>query len=187
MQDEPRQDQSRWKIEKREVLHKNPWYEYRHDAGLTAEQKPFDYYYVYKGQSCGILALTTDHRLIMVRQYRYLEASDMLQIPGGYVPPGRDARTGAAMELAEETGYVAADMALLKTVSYAPGYAVDRASIFLATGCRQEQRQQLEVTEEGMRVVLMTAEEVYLAVEKGEILDIFTLAALCLARKQLLG
>ncbi len=187
MKDEPRQESSRWKIEKREVLHKNPWYEYRHDAGLTQQQKPFDYYYVYKGRSCGILALTGDRRLILVRQYRYLESQDLLQIPGGSVLSGTEPRDGAALELAEETGYVASEMSLLQTVSYAPGYAVDRASIFLASGCRQRGNQQLEATEEGMRVELLSIEEVYQAVDEGRITDIFTLAALCLARKRLLG
>jgi hypothetical protein len=48
-----------------------------------------------------VIALTSDDRLVVLRQYRPGTNAICLEIPGGMVDPGEDARTAAERELAE--------------------------------------------------------------------------------------
>lgn len=185
--DDPLPSESRWNIQSREVIHKNPWYEYRRDTGLTAAGKPFQYFYVHKGPSCIVLALTGEQKLLLVRQYRYLANADLLQLPGGSVPGVTSVEDVAKQELLEETGYAASSFELLGELHYAIGYAIDRVSVVLASGCSKKQAQQLDDSEAGMEVVVMPLQEVYAAMDDGKVTDTLTLAALSLARKRLLG
>src|SRR5690349_17029865 len=57
------------------------------------------------GQLVGVLALTPDGRLVMVRQFRPGPDRVVLNIPGGFVDPGESPEEAGARELAEETGY----------------------------------------------------------------------------------
>lgn len=182
---EPAASKSRWKINKREILHKNRWHEYRHDAGLTEEGKPFDYYYVYYANpSAVVVALTEDKEMILVRQYRYVVGQDSLQIPGGRVKNSSTQQI-AAQELREETGYEAGELRHIGSLDYAPAHSTDKVELFLATNCRRVADQDLEDTEAGMTVEVLPIADVYQRAEQGLIDDTLTLAALLIARPHL--
>lgn len=184
---EPRASKSRWRLQKREVLHKNPWYEYRHDSGLTEQGKPYDYYYIYYGSpSALVIALTPEKEMILVRQYRYAVGHDLLQIPGGRAK-NVSIEEAARQELREETGYAPAEMRRIGTLDYAPGYSTDKVELFLATNCRIVDGQKLEDTEAGMTVEIHPVAHVYDLAQQGKIIDTVTLAALLMARSHLPG
>ena len=52
-----------------------------------------------------VIALTADHRLVLVRQFRFGIDDFSLEIPGGVMERGEDPLTAAQRELREETGY----------------------------------------------------------------------------------
>ncbi|MBI4122227.1 MAG: NUDIX hydrolase [Parcubacteria group bacterium] len=185
LEDKPKADQSLWRIDKREVLHTNPWYEYRHDAGVTDHGKPFNYYYVYRRCSVAVVALTEDNRVVLVRQYRYLLNQEMLQLPGGGMEDAGDSEDLARRELLEETGYQPAAVRHLIDLPYALGYAVDQQAVFLATGCRRVREPNLEDTELSLRVELYAPAEVFAMIERGEMTDSQGVAALAIARPHL--
>lgn len=79
-----------------------------------------------------VIALTPDDRVVLIRQYRPGVERVCLEIPGGMVDEGEDARTAAARELAEETGYTAPTWTLLGTMAPNPAIQNNTLHCYLA-------------------------------------------------------
>ena len=62
------------------------------------------------GQSAGIVPLTSEGQIVLVRQYRHVPGEFCWEIPGGGVHPGESADAAAQRELREETGYRAGSL-----------------------------------------------------------------------------
>jgi len=182
----PKPETSKWIIEKREVIHKNPWYQYLHDSGKTDTGKAFDYYYVGKVFSVGAIALTEERKLILVRQYRYLTERESLEVPGGGGDISRSTEEVIKKELLEETGYEGKSYLPIGEFDVANGHSTDIATVFLVSGCKKIKEQTLEDTEEGMTVELHDIDDVFEMVQTGNITDGFTLSCLMLAFPHLL-
>lgn len=75
-----------------------------------------------------VVALTTDDRIVMLRQFRPGDARVHLEIPGGLIDPGEDPVAAAVRELAEETGYVGGNAELIGRV--APNPALQNNTLF---------------------------------------------------------
>lgn len=125
-----------------------------------------------------VVPVTTDERLVLVRQYRHGTEEFSLEIPGGLIDPGdADARQAAARELREETGYEATGLTRLGTMTPNPALFTNSCHTWLATGCRRvgELRQD---PGEDLEVVTVPLDRVPDLVRRGEIRHALVLAAL---------
>lgn len=82
----------------------------------------------------GVVALTEQNEVLLVRQYRYPYAEILTEIPAGKRDPGEDPLTTGMRELEEETGYRAANYVSLGTLYPTPGCCDEVVYLYLATG-----------------------------------------------------
>jgi ADP-ribose pyrophosphatase len=84
-----------------------------------------------------VVALTADHQVVLVEEFRPGPERWLLELPGGMVDDGEDAAQAAGRELLEETGYVATALVALPTF-WASAYSTRRRSGFLALDCHRQ-------------------------------------------------
>jgi len=130
-----------------------------------------------------ILALTANHAVLMVRQYRHAVGEVLLEIPAGTLDRLDDGGTespdpAARRELAEETGYEATNWRKLGLFFTAPGFATETMHLYLARELHAidgyggpEADERLELEEVPLENALRLA-------EGGEIRDAKTLVGL---------
>lgn len=79
-----------------------------------------------------VIALLPDRRVVLVRQWRFGVQAPTLEIPGGMIDDGEDARQAAERELMEETGYRAGDWLCLGRVEPNPAFLSNTCTAWLA-------------------------------------------------------
>lgn len=79
-----------------------------------------------------VVALLPDRRVVLVRQWRFGVQAPTLEIPGGMIDDGEDARRAAERELLEETGYRAGEWLCLGAVQPNPAFLSNTCTAWLA-------------------------------------------------------
>ena len=82
----------------------------------------------------GVVAIDSDGKLLMVKQYRYPVGKEVLEIPAGKIDEGETPVQCAARELCEETGIKAKSLAPLAQIHPAAAYTDEGVYLFLASG-----------------------------------------------------
>ena len=82
--------------------------------------------------AAAIVPILTGDDVLLVRQYRYPIASDLLEIPAGTLKANEDPEVCAVRELEEETGYKCGEISKIAECVVAPGYSNERIHIYLA-------------------------------------------------------
>ncbi|WP_088286666.1 NUDIX domain-containing protein [Ideonella sp. A 288] len=123
-----------------------------------------------------VVPILDDGRLVMERQFRYPVGTVLLEFPAGKLDPGETVQTCAQRELAEETGYRAAEWARAGVLHNAPAYASEVIEIWFARGLTAGERS-LDAGE-FLDVLTMDAAALDDAAGRGEVTDAKTLVGL---------
>lgn len=119
-----------------------------------------DEYFVRESRGFSIVfALTTDERVVLVRQYKHGIGEVMLELPAGAIDPGETPEQCALRELTEETGYVAGSLLHVRTFATDPTNSDSRFHLYVARDATPTGIQNLDITEE-IDVVLAPLDEV---------------------------
>jgi ADP-ribose pyrophosphatase len=113
-----------------------------------------------------VVPILDDGRLVLVRQHRYPVNRVLLEFPAGKLDAGERTLTCAVRELAEETGYTAAEWAYGGEIVNAPAYSTERLWVWFARGLTPG-KAQLDAGEFVETVVRTEAELHTLDIEGG--------------------
>ncbi|WEK34815.1 MAG: NUDIX hydrolase [Candidatus Pseudobacter hemicellulosilyticus] len=162
----------RWKTIASEYLHNEQWLTVRKDTCERPDGRIISPYYVMEYDTwVTALALTEDGKVVMEKQYRHALGTVAWEIPGGCVD-ATDASLDEAIarELLEETGYAFSKYEYLGKTSSNPSTNSNWMHMYLATGGKKVQDQNLDENEE-IIVELFSIEELKDMLNKGEIIQ----------------
>jgi ADP-ribose pyrophosphatase len=95
-----------WKTISSRVVYENPWMRLREDAAELPDKRTTIYGVVTFGDCVGVVPFIDDGRVMLVRQYRYVQGENhRWEIPTGGVNEGENLEQAAQRELAEEIGH----------------------------------------------------------------------------------
>ena len=122
--------------------------------------------------SFAIIATAPADRLVLVRQYRHPAGRCLWEIPAGTAEPGEDPRDGALRELAEESGYRAAQIRDLGALYVTPGFCTEVLHFFHAWDLTPGEQNTDD--DERIEVATVTLAEAKRLLASGEIADVKT-------------
>jgi ADP-ribose pyrophosphatase len=122
-----------------------------------------------------ILALDSQGRVVMVRQYRHAVGTELLELPAGLLDvEGEPALTGARRELFEEAALAAGDWAVLLDMYNSSGMSDEAIRVYLArelTDIGEQDRFSPEHEEISMTVERYPLEELVQMALAGELVN----------------
>lgn len=164
-----------WTITATRITFEDRWLKVRTDDCLTPEGVEVSPYHVIELRDwTAIVALTSDLRLVLVREYRHARGIVIDGLPGGVVERSDDgvsmgiAEAGARRELLEETGYGGGRFEPILTVYPDPANQTNAATAFLALDVEPQGQQSLD-SSEAIEVVLADLPDALARLASGEL------------------
>jgi ADP-ribose pyrophosphatase len=130
----------------------------------------------------GIVPVTDDGEVILVKQYRHPTKGDLLEIPAGKLRSGEDPYMCAGRELIEETGFTG-NLDKIAEFYTTPGYSNEYFHLFMATGLEETGHKPSD--EEITELVTVSISAAIEMIRTAEIRDSKTINGLCLAQSYL--
>lgn len=132
----------------------------------------------------GALAVpvTSEGKLVLLRQYRFAAEGRLLEFPAGTIEPNEDPAQTIKREIEEETGYRAHKWQKLGQFFLCPGYSDEIIYAFLAQDLELLETPPDQDIDEDIETVLMTPQELEKAIWAGEPVDAKSISSFFLAR-----
>ncbi|MDR5658172.1 NUDIX hydrolase [Serpentinicella sp. ANB-PHB4] len=119
--------------------------------------------------AAGVLPITYDGNIILVKQYRKPIERSILEIPAGRIELKEDPQSAALRELKEETGYTSSNVKKMLSFYSSPGFTNEEIHIYLALNLESG----LASPDDGenLEIVKMDINHALSAILNGEIKD----------------
>ncbi|HLJ84217.1 MAG TPA: NUDIX hydrolase [Candidatus Eremiobacteraceae bacterium] len=159
----------KWEIVSSELVVDSPWYTLRRDVCRLPDGTLVDPYFVRVHDGFAVIfAMTSDDRVVMIRQYKHGYGDIVLELPAGALERGEDPLACAVRELEEETGYVAPALELLAEFAADPTSSTGKLYLFLGRHAAPTGRAAPDATE-NIETMLVPVREVLAHVRSGEV------------------
>ena len=165
-----------WKSLSSRPIYRNPWMSLREDIAEMPDGKTTLYGVVTFGDCVGIVPFLDDERILLVRQYRYVQRDARWEIPTGGVKEGESLNDAAQRELQEETGYRAEQLTPISSYYTSKSICEETAHLYLGAGLSPAQRPSDPT--EFVEVRGFSFDEALRMVVDGEIMDSMSVIAI---------
>lgn len=128
-----------------------------------------DYYIKKEGPAVCGLAITTDNKIILAKQYRPGPKKIVMELPGGYADLNEKIELSMARELLEETGYQG--KVQLITTCLDDAYSTMERYCFIITDCQKVDQPKWD-DDEFIDIELVTVEEFKKILRSGQMTDV---------------
>jgi ADP-ribose pyrophosphatase len=132
--------------------------------------------YIRHPGAVAIVALFDDRAVLLERQFRYPQRREFIELPAGKLEPGEPHLDTAKRELAEETGYVAAEWTRLGVIHTSIAYTDEAIELFLAKKLTRAQRKLDQG--EFLETLVVPFEQALAMIRDGAITDAKSVAGL---------
>lgn len=166
-----------WKTLEQKYHVRSRWGNIREDVIELPNGERMTHFFVNEWPDwAGALAITEDHRVVVVEQFRYGVGKVGFELPAGMVDEGEMPLEAAKRELLEEAGFASEDWQPILSAHPEPSKQINTAHFFLAKNARLVRPQQLEATEQ-IRIHLFDLAEFRAVLDSGQFFHAVHLAA----------
>jgi 8-oxo-dGTP pyrophosphatase MutT (NUDIX family) len=174
-----------WKVLAEKKIYENPWIQLTEFDVINPSGGKGIYGKIhFRGIATGALPLDEELNTYLVGQYRFTIDQYSWEIPEGGGAFGVDPVESAKRELLEETGLVAEEWTPIVEMHLSNSVTDEHAVIYLARNLSQHVASPEET--EQLQVRKLPFEEAYQMVERGEIMDSMSVAAILKVKLMLL-
>lgn len=160
-----------WETLDSQATYECPGFTIRNEAVVLPDGTETEFDYLSEPPAVVVLPFTTNSEVVVIEEWRQAVQRVNRGLPVGSVEPTDDDLDAAARrELREETGYTAERVEQLCTTEPANGIADSIHHFFVAYGCTQTERQQLDFNE-SIRAETTTLGALKDDIRTGEIRD----------------
>ncbi len=161
-----------------EIVIENPYWVYRRDKYEMPNGKTGDYHFVDSRGSVMVIPITNDNKILLGRQYRYLNSRFSIEFAGGGVKSNLSIYDNALAELREELGVVADNLEQIGEFNPFNGVTNEICNVFIAkninfTDSKPDESEEFEI-------LALSKEQIFEKIASGEIWDGMTIAAFML-------
>ena len=129
-----------WKTLSSRSIYQNPWMSLREDIAEMPNGRTTLYGVATFGDCVGVVPFLDDERVLLVRQYRYVQRDTRWEIPTGGVKPGEPLLDAAQRELQEEIGYRAERLTWISSYYTSKAICEETAHLYIGEALSVEQR-----------------------------------------------
>jgi ADP-ribose pyrophosphatase len=173
----------RWKKLSTLTRFVNEWWSYRVDKYLLPGGAEGEYHYAFTYGSVFIVPVNDEGKIILVRQYRYLNDRFSIEFPGGGVKKENNYEAEARKELIEETGF---EGELKYAGEFNPynGVTNEICRVYIARNLKPSREYRKDDSEE-FEVLYFSYDEIEDMIRTNTIYDGMTLASWALVKDRL--
>ena len=180
-----RNETNPWKVLEERFIYENPWMKVTEYDVINPSGGNGIYGKVhFKNTGVGVLPLDHELNTYLVGQFRFTLNLYSWEIPAGGCPPGSSPLETGKRELLEEAGLVAKEWIPLFDMHLTNSIADEFGTAFLARQLEQHNPEPEET--EQLTIRKLPFEEAYQMVERGEITDSVSMAAILKVKLMLL-
>jgi ADP-ribose pyrophosphatase len=131
-----------------------------------------------------ILGQRPDGRYVLIRQYRRSVERTLLEMVAGGLEEGETPEACARREMEEESGYRVESLEKVSAIVPCPGYSEEWLHLYFARVAQQPLEKRPDF-DENLETVILSAEEIEGALDRGELVDGKSIALWLLWRRKM--